>query len=285
MRYQCVEEHRPTLCVQHLCQALRVSRSAYYRWRKRPCSVRQAQNDRLVEAIRAIHRDSRQTYGSPSILDALRKHGWHYGKNRVARLMRLHGIRAKTHRRFRHTTDSSRTPACAPNLVQRNFTAHMPNQLWCSDITYVWTREGWLYLAIILDVFSRRIVGYTLGTRLTAALVTEALHRAVRSRGRGSQIVFHSDRGSQYASCEVRSLLARYGLHQSMSSTGSCYDNAMAESFFHTLKTELIYHEHYDTRQQATRTIFDYIEIFYNRQRRHSALGYLSPVAFEQLHS
>jgi transposase InsO family protein len=247
--------------------------------------VRQAENDRLVEVIRAIHRDSRQTYGSPSILEALRKEGWRCGKNRVARVMRLHGIRAKTHRRFRHTTNSSSITSCAPNLVQRNFTAQAPNRLWCSDITYIWTREGWLYLAMILDVFSRRIVGYALGVRLSAGLVTEALQRAMQTRDLGCGTVFHSDRGSQYASQDVRSLLARSGLRQSMSSTGSCYDNAMAESFFHSLKTELIYHEHYDTRQHASRSIFDYIEIFYNRHRRHSALGYLSPVDFEQLHS
>lgn len=273
------------MSVKELCCVLGLSRSGYYRWRKEPPSLQQAQNAQLLQAIRAIWIQHRQTYGSPSITDALHKRGWRCGKNRVARLMRLHGIRAKTKRRFRHTTDSSTTRCCAPNLVQRCFVAQRANQLWCSDITYLWTREGWLYLAMILDVFSRRIVGYTLGIRLSAGLVTEALSRAVQTRNVSSGTIFHSDRGSQYASREVRTLLAHHGLRQSMGSTGSCYDNAMAESFFHTLKTELIYHERYESRQQAARSIFDYIEIFYNRQRRHSALGQNSPVDFEQLHS
>jgi len=271
--------------VKELCRILGLSRSAYYRWRNSLPSPRQAQNAELLEAIRTVWKQHRQTYGSPSITDALRKQGWRCGENRVARLMRLHGIRAKTKRRFRHTTDSSKTVSGAPNLVQRRFVAQRANQLWCSDITYVWTREGWLYLAMILDVFSRRIVGYALGIRLNAGLVSEALRRALHTRTVSSETVFHSDRGSQYASQEVRTLLTSHGLRQSMSSTGSCYDNAIAESFFHTLKTELIYHERYQSRQQATRSIFDYIEIFYNRHRRHSALGYHSPVDFEQLHS
>lgn len=273
------------MSVNELCRILGLSRSGYYRWRHRPHSTRHAQNQRLLELIRAIHLESRQTYGSPSITDALHKRGWRCGKNRIARLMRLHGIRAKTKRRFRHTTDSTKTRACAANLVQRRFVAQRANQLWCSDITYLWTREGWLYLAIILDVFSRRIVGYTLDIRLSAGLVAKTLSRAVQTRDVSSGTVFHSDRGSQYASREVRTLLAHHGLAQSMGSTGSCYDNAMAESFFHTLKTELVYHERYETRHQAARSIFDYIEIFYNRHRRHSALGYHSPVDFEHLHS
>lgn len=264
---------------------LGVSRSAYYRWRDRSISPRQVENEGLLEVIRSIHRESRQTYGSPSVTDALHKRGWRCGKNRIARLMRLEGICAKTKRRFRVTTNSTKTRAPAPNLVLRNFTAQAPNQLWCSDITYLWTQEGWLYLAMILDVFSRRIVSYSLSARLEASLVAEALKRAVSTRSVTSETIFHSDRGGQYASHEVRSLLERYKLRQSMGSTGNCYDNAMAESFFHTLKTELVYHERYETRTQAAESIFDYIEIFYNRHRRHSALQYCSPIDFEQLHS
>lgn len=239
----------------------------------------------MLESIGAIYRQYRGTYGSPSITDALHRQGWRCSKNRVARLMRLHGIRAKTKRRFRVTTDSTRTRSAVANLVRRQFCASASNRLWCSDITYVWTREGWLYLAMVLDVYSRRIVGYALGARLSATLVTEAVEQAIRMRTVTAETIFHSDRGSQYASRELQSILQRHGLRQSMSSTGSCYDNAMAESFFHTLKTELIYWQRYETRDQAAHSIFEYIEIFYNRHRRHSALGYRSPVDFEQLHS
>lgn len=280
-----MSEQQPWVRVKELCRVLGVSRSGYYRWRTQLKSRRAESNERLLESIGAIYRQHRGTYGSPSITDALHQLGWRCGKNRVARLMRLHGIRAKTKRRFRVTTHSTGTHSAAPNLVQRQFCASASNRLWCSDITYVWTREGWLYLAMVLDVYSRRIVGYALGARLTATLVTEALERAIRMRTATGETIFHSDRGSQYASRELQALLQQHGLRQSMSSTGSCYDNAMAESFFHTLKTELIYWERYETRAQAAHSIFEYIEIFYNRHRRHSELGYRSPVDFEQLHS
>jgi transposase InsO family protein len=198
--------------------------------------------------------------------------------------MRQAGIKAKTKRRFKITTHENKTKEASPNLVEQKFVATAANRLWCSDITYLWTRQGWLYLAIVLDVFSRRIVGYALSARLTADLVQEALKRALRTRTVKAGLVFHSDRGSQYASAAVRAVLAQYHMRQSMSGTGCCYDNAISETFFHTLKTELTFWEQYQTRQEAVSSIFEYIEIFYNRQRIHSALGYLSPIDFEHLH-
>lgn len=262
----------------------KLSRTVYYRWLKKLKTGRQESNERLLEAIREIYEQSHGRYGSPRITKALRSAGWLCSKNRVARLMRESSIKAKTKRRFKITTHTAKTKEASPNLVKQNFTAACANQLWCSDITYVWTREGWLYLAVVLDVFSRKIVGYALSAHLTADLVEEALRRALQTRTLTAELVFHSDRGSQYASASVRAILERYHLNQSMSSTGCCYDNAISETFFHTLKTELTLGERYETRQEAISSIFEYIEIFYNRQRIHSALGYLSPVDFEHLH-
>jgi putative transposase len=244
----------------------------------------QESNERLLEAIRAIYNQSHGRYGSPRITAALHAQGYTCSKNRVARLMRQAGIKDKTKRRFKVTTHANKTKEASPNLVAQNFTAQTANQLWCSDITYLWTREGWLYLAVVFDVFSRRIVGYALSARLTADLVEDALQRALHSRTVRAGLMFHSDRGSQYASASVRAILGQYHLRQSMSSTGCCYDNAISETFFHTPKTELTFWECYETRQEAISSIFEYIEIFYNRQRIHSALGYLSPVDFEKLH-
>ena len=195
--------------------------------------------------------------------------------------MRNHGIRAKTKRKFRITTDSTHRHPVAANIVNQHFVAERPNQLWTSDITYLWTREGWMYLSVILDVCSRQIVGYSMNNRLTTDLVTEAFKRAVGWRKIEPGMIFHSDRGSQYASTEMQCLLASYGIRPSMSSTGNCYDNAITETFFHTLKTELIYFNRYETRKEASNSIFEYIEVFYNRRRRHSAIGYQSPVQFE----
>jgi transposase InsO family protein len=196
--------------------------------------------------------------------------------------MRQEGIYAKMKRRFKVTTRTTASQPVAENLVRKEFAAERMNQLWTSDMTYVWTREGWLYLAVVLDVYSRRIVGYAMSNRLTAALVMGALEQALMHRAVRDGLVFHSDRGSQYASMDVRQILKFNNIRQSMSSTGSCYDNAITETFFHTLKTELTYWERYQTRDEARRNIFEYIEVFYNRQRLHSALGYKPPVEFEQ---
>ena len=208
--------------------------------------------------------------------------GPEYAICRIARLMRINGIAAKTRRRFKATTNSRHCLPVSPNLLNRHFTADGPNKVWTSDITYVWTEEGWLYLAVVLDVFSRQIVGWSMGERIDTALVLRAFNQAVMRRRPTPGLIFHSDRGSQYASADFRKALKLCGAVQSMSNKGDCYDNSITETFFHTLKTELVYFERYKTRAEAKRGIFEYIEAFYNRLRRHSALGYRSPFAFEQ---
>jgi len=258
-----------------------VSRSGYYGWRSRDISQREQSNQGLLEKIKKAHHLSRATYGSPRITADLRANGETCGHNRVARLMRVNGIAAKTKRKFKITTNSKHNHPVAPNLVKQKFVAAKPNHLWTSDITYLWTIEGWLYLSVILDVFNRRIVGWAMNKRLTKELVIAALKQALNHRTPTRDMILHSDQGSQYASGDFQYLLNRNGLRSSMSSKGNCYDNAITETFFHTLKTELIYFENYQTREEAKLSVFEYIEVFYNRQRRHSALGYKSPVDFE----
>ena len=275
-----MEDHRVVFRLEPMCRVLNLSRSAYYYWyhhRDQKC-----RNEELKKEIRCIHDQSRKTYGSPRITLELHRQGKHYNRKRIARLMRQEGIYAKMKRRFKVTTRTTARQTAAENLVRKQFTAQGMNQLWTSDMTYIWTGEGWLYLAVVLDVYSRRIVGYAMSNRLTAALVTLALEQALMHRTVRDGLVFHSDRGSQYASNEVRQILRQNNMRQSMSSTGSCYDNAITETFFHTLKTELTYWERYRTRDEARRNIFEYIEVFYNRKRLHSALGYKPPVEFEQ---
>jgi transposase InsO family protein len=277
-------DHEQEFRITTMSRVLHVSRSAYNQWRSQLSilSIRQWQHQQLVEKIRAIHEHSHGTYGSPRIAVQLRRNGMPINEKTVAKMMHKHDIRAKTKKRFKVTTNSVKTTNAAPNLVKQEFTAERPNQLWTSDMTYVWTREGWLYLAIILDVFARRIVGYAMSARLTASLVTTALGHALTHRQPPREIILHSDRGSQYASQEVRTLILTHGLVQSMSGKGNCYDNAITETFFHTLKTEMIFWERFATRDDARRKIFHYIEVWYNRQRLHSSLGYMSPVEFEQ---
>jgi len=281
MKYQFIREQQDQRDVQRLCAVLQVSRSAYYSWQQAAISARETQNQELVKRMTEIHQRSHRTYGSPRLCDALRQQGFCCNHKRVARLMRVHGIRAKMVRRFRVTTHSRSTQVIAPDLVQRQFIVHQPNRVWTSDITYIWTREGWAYLAVVLDLCSRMIVGWEVSSRLTASLVTSAVQRALYWRQPSEGLILHSDRGSQYASTELRSLAKEQMLHLSMGRTGSCYDNAVTESFFHTLKTEHIYFHHYDTRQEARTSIFEYIETFYNQLRLHSTLGNLSPMQFE----
>jgi transposase InsO family protein len=264
-----------------MCSVLKVSRSGYYDWRKRVVSQRAQANELLLCEIRKAYELNRGLYGSPRITEELHSLGISCNRKRVAKLMRNHGIRAKTKRKFKITTDSTHRLPVAANIVNQHFVAERPNQLWTSDITYLWTREGWMYLSVILDVCSRQIVGYSMNNRLTTDIVTDAFKRAVGWRKVEPGMIFHSDRGSQYASTEMQRLLASYGIRPSMSSTGNCYDNAITETFFHTLKTELIYFNRYETRKEASNSIFEYIEVFYNRRRRHSAIGYHSPVQFE----
>lgn len=281
MKFQFIERHRAMFGVEKMCRAMHVSASGYYGWKRRGISKREQENQRLLWQIRLIHKKHKQRYGSPRITEELRENGYGCSENRVARLMRKNGIAAKTKRRFKVTTKSKHSLPVAENLVKGNFTAAEPNRLWASDITYVWTAEGWLYLLAILEVYSRQIVGWSMSTRLTQDLAIKALQRALWRRNPGGGCIFHSDRGSQYAGHDFRRLLNKHGFIQSMSSKGNCYDNAIMETFFHTLKTELVYFESYQKRDEARRSIFEYIEMYYNRIRRHSALQYKSPMDFE----
>lgn len=281
MRYRYMEDRRTKRGINKMCNVLKVSRSGYYDWRKRSVSQQAQANELLLCEIRKQYDLNRGVYGSPRITEELHSLGISCDRKRVARLMRNHGIRAKTKRKFKITTNSAHRHPLAANIVNQHFVAERPNQLWTSDITYLWTREGWMYLSVILDVCSRQIVGYSMNNRLTTDLVTEAFKRAIEWRKVEPGMIFHSDRGSQYASTDMQRLLASYGIRPSMSGTGNCYDNAITESFFHTLKTELIYFNRYETRKEASNSIFEYIEVFYNRRRRHSAIGYHSPVQFE----
>lgn len=279
-----MHDHESIFRITTMSRVLNVSRSAYHHWRSHlsGLSARQHQRQQLVEKIRALQAQNRSTYGSPRIAAQLRREGVSVNVKTVAKLMAENDIRAKTKKRFKVTTTSTKTKNAAPNLVKQHFTASRPNQLWTTDLTYIWTREGWLYLAVILDVFARRIVGHAMGARLSATLVSSALEQALTHRQPVTELLLHSDRGSQYASEEVQTILREHGIVQSMSGTGNCYDNAITETFFHTLKTELIFWEHFETREQARQTIFHYIEVWYNRQRLHSSLGYCTPVEYEQ---
>lgn len=282
MRFAFIEWYRRVHPVLMMCRLLRASRSGFYAWRRRPESARTRENRKLLAYIRAIHRRRRQVYGSPRIHAELRAMGWGCGRHRVARLMRDNGVRVRMKRRFRVTTQSRHSHPVAANLLERQFTARRPNEIWAADITYVWTREGWLYLAVVMDVFSRRIVGWSLKERLTAELAVEALQMALWCRKPPRDLIHHSDRGSQYASSEYGRLLARHGIVPSMSRAGDCWDNAMVESLFGRFKSELIHLADFETRAQGREEIFEYIEAFYNRQRRHSSLGYVSPAEYER---
>ena len=264
-----------------MCRVLEVSRSGYYGWKKQPEGKRRKEEAKLLMEIRISYRQSRRNYGSPRITEDLRAKGYRCGENRIARLMKINGIVAKTKRKYKATTNSKHDLPVAPNLLKQDFTASGPNKVWVSDITYIPTYEGWLYLAVIVDVFSRQVVGWGMNDRLTADFVIKAMHQAVGRRGLSPGCIFHSDRGVQYACADFRAALRKYGFIQSMSRKGNCYDNALVESFFHTLKTEHVSFFRYTTRAEARLSIFEYIEMFYNRQRRHSALGYRAPVTFE----
>jgi putative transposase len=265
-----------------MCQVLDVSRSGYYSWAKHTTSFRRNENERLLLYIQQAYIRGRGTYGSPRITAELRDNGIQCGKNRIARLMRENGIKAKTKRRFTATTKSRHDLLVAENLLKRKFSTDAANKVWFSDITFIWTKEGWTYLAAILDAYNRQIVGWSMNDRLNHSILADALDKALRGRKPEAGLIFHSDRGTQYASYAFRDLMDRCGFVPSMSSTGNCYDNAIIESFFHTLKTELIYFEKYQTRREAHGSVFEYIEVFYNRVRKHSSLNYCSPVEFEK---
>jgi transposase InsO family protein len=281
MKYWFIDQHRSLYGVQKMCRVLEVSRSGYYGWKRQPQSKRQKENEKILMEIRESHKNSRRAYGSPRITEDLQANGTKCGENRVARLMKNNGIVGKAKKKFKATTNSRHNLPIAENVLNQNFTAKEPNTVWVSDITYVPTLEGWLYLVVILDLFSRQVVGWAMSDRLTSGFVVEALYQAIGRRRPPSGCIFHSDRGVQYASSDFRDALKAFGFIQSMSRKGNCYDNAVAESFFHTLKTEHVYEYRYETRAEARQSIFDYIEMFYNRQRRHSALGYRTPVSYE----
>jgi transposase InsO family protein len=281
MKHQFIDANRVHYPVRRLCSALRVSVSGYYAACSRAPSARNQRQAALTDRIEAIHHTSRATYGAPRMHAELRAQGEPCCKNTVARLMRKAAIMPKTVRRFRVTTDSRHTKA-SPNLLGRAFTAAKPNDRWLTDITFIATRAGWLYLAAILDLHSRAIVGWAMRERMDGKLVMDALGMALERRGAAPDIL-HSDQGSLYAMAQYRALLEQQGIRQSMSRKADCWDNAPMESFFHTLKTELVMHCDYQTREQAKSSLFEYMEVFYNRQRRHSSLNYASPLEFEAM--
>lgn len=282
MKYEFMQSHENEFSIERMSKMLGISRSSYYRFEKGTPSQRSLYEESLIVKIKAVHEASRQTYGSPRIHAELKDQGEVCSRQRVAKLMKKIGLIAKMKKRFKVTTKANSKAKAAPNLLEQNFTAEQPNQRWVADISYVWTLEGWLYVACVLDLFSRKIVGLAMKDRMTDDLVIAALEQALLHRNSSTGLMHHSDRGSQYTSVDFQRKLAQHSITASMSGTGNCYDNAVMESFFHTLKTEHVYFERYQTREQAKNSIFEYVEVFYNRQRRHSTLNYKTPLAFEE---
>ena len=266
-----------------MCLMLEVSTSAYYDWCKQPESALASENKILDMHIRDIFEDQRQGCGTRVIKKGLLRRGYNVSRRRIGRLMEQSGLACITKKKFKATTNSKHKNPVAPNTLNREFIVAKPNQVWVGDITYIWTTEGWLYLATVIDLFSRRVVGFSMDKRMTVGLVNNALLMAIWSRKPGRGLLWHTDRGSQYAAHSHRALLKEHGIIQSMSRKGNCWDNAVAESFFHTLKTGLTNHKQYQTRKQAKQDIFEYIEVFYNRQRLHSTNDYWSPVDYEEM--
>src|ERR1700760_706318 len=282
MRFRFIEDRRADYPVRILCSALEVSPAGYYAWRSRPESRRSTANRQLVNDIKRVYRDAYGRYGSPRIHIELKAQGRGVSRGRIERLMRYHGIRAIMARpRWVRTTDSRHDLPIAPNLLDRNFVAPAPNCVWLADITYVETDQGWLYLATVMDLYSRRIVGWAMADHLRTELPLAALRMAIAAKRPGAGLIHHSDRGVQYASADYRKAVQSAGLQASMSRTADCYDNAPMESFFHTLKTELVHHRNYTTRAEARHDIFAFIAGFYNRPRLHSAVGYVAPIEME----
>lgn len=268
-----------------MCALLNVSRSGFYAWQKRLKSARDIRNEELVREIYRISAEGKGEYGSPTICQVLRQAGYRVNHKRIARLMRKIGLHSKVVRHFKRTTVRCKDREASANLLQQNFHTDRPNVVWLSDITYIRTDEGWLYLTTVEDMWSRRVVGHAITDHLGATAVVDALQMALRRRIVAPGLIFHSDRGKQYVDGRVREILTAHGMKQSMSGTGNCYDNAMAESFFATMKKGHVFWERFRTKEEARRRIFEYLEVFYNRVRRHSSLGYKSPVAFEKQQS
>jgi putative transposase len=282
MSFRFIEDHRDAYPVRLMCAVLEVSPAGYYAWRDRPVTARATTSDALLVAIRQVHQDSSGRYGSPRVHAALRRQGRGASRGRIERMMRRHGIRAiMTPPRRVRTTDSRHNLPIAPNLIARDFAAEAPNRVWLADITYIPTAEGWLYLAAVMDLFSRKIVGWAMRDHMQVELASAALTMAIQQQRPQAGLIHHSDRGVQYASRTYRNALTDAGITASMSRKADCYDNAPMESFFHTLKTELVHHRNYKTRAEAQRDIFAFIEGFYNRTRLHSALRYIAPIEME----
>lgn len=285
MRFEFMKEHSKEFCLEKMAKVLKVSRCGYYEFLERGPSKRALENQKFIQEIKEIHKDSRETYGSPRVHAELKKRDKHCSRRRVAKLMRKEKLQAKMRKRWKVTTKPSKvTKMVAPNHLDQNFTVEEPNKIWVSDISYVYTEEGWLYIAVVMDLFSRKIIGLSMGDRLETELVLKAFKQALYHRKIpfGQELLHHSDRGCQYTSYEFQEIANRHGIKLSMSAKGHCYDNAVAESFFHTIKTEEIYLKRYRIREEAKVSIFEYVEGFYNRQRLHSTLGYVSPMEFEE---
>ena len=281
MKYAWIKENTNEFSVDAMCQFMQVSRSAYYDWLQREPTDNETEDAELIAIISALFNKSRATYGTRRLKKALLKQGKTTSRRRIGRLMREADLACKTKRKFKATTHSKHDLPIAENHLNRQFSVEKPNQAYVGDITYLPTQEGWLYLAVVIDLYSRQVVGWSMAEHMRATLVNDALLMAVWKRKPRKGLLWHTDRGSQYASESHRELLKQHGIQQSMSRKGNCWDNAVAESFFHTLKTELVNHETYQTRAAAKQSIFEYIEVFYNRERLHSSNGYLSPVDYE----
>lgn len=278
-----MRENENNFSIEKMALVLGVSARGFYAYRNRKTSSREETNKNLLEEIKKIYEEGRKLYGSPRVHGRLIKLGIRCSRKRVARLMRKSGLAAQMRKKWKRTTIPGKREV-AKNLVNQDFTVDFPNSTWVSDITYVATKEGWLYVAVILDLFSRKVIGLSMGERIDTRLIENALRQAILHRSPSKGLIHHSDRGSQYTSQSFQAIATRYGISLSMSSKGNCYDNAVAESFFHTLKTEHICLNKFQTREEAKRSIFEYVEVFYNRKRVHSFLGYVSPEEFEQKH-
>jgi putative transposase len=285
VKFEFIRLHRKEYKITRMCEVLEVSRNGYYDWLDRPESIRSQENRRLTDKIRYFYRASGEIYGSPKIHRDLLDDGEICGQNRVARLMKVADIQSKMSRKFVITTDSKNTMQAAPDLLQRQFVVAQQDKVWVSDTTFIATREGWLFLAVILDLYSRQVIGWAMSDRNNTQLVQDALTMALWRRGEVKNVIVHSDQGSTYASGDYQKQLRDNFLRCSMSRKGECLDNAVAESFFGSLKNEQIHHQDYRTRAEARQSIFEYIEVFYNRKRRHAFLNYMTPVEFEKKHA
>lgn len=285
MKYAWIEQHQTEFRISSLCQILEVSRSGYYEWLDRPLSAQRQEDQHLRAEIERHFEQGRGTYGTRRIRRLLAESGYPVSRRRIQRLMAEAQLRCRTRRKFRPATASAPASRVAPNVLERRFEVTAPDRVYVGDITYVPTAEGWLYLAVVIDLFSRAVVGWAMAGHMRATLVNQALTMAIERRRPSPGLVMHTDRGSQYAADSYLRLLQTHGIQPSMSRKGDCWDNAVVESFFHSLKTELIYLENFQNREHAQHAIFEYIEVFYNRQRRHSTIDYLAPLVYEQTHT